>query len=103
MYKIIKLIDLHFHNYFNYTPDVGTRGNALKLYAGYARTNVTLNFFANGVVNSWNILPNDLVLAPSLNVFQKRLDLNDDLFCQFLRGRPFLLLTLHNLPSCHGK
>ena len=90
VYKIINgLIDLLFIDYFDYAPDVGTRGNSLKLYARHARTNITLNFFGNRVVNFWNVLPNYVVLAPSLNVFKKRLDEKADVLRQFLRGRAF--------------
>ena len=46
-------------------------------------------FFSNRVVNAWNPLPNDVVLAPSLNPFKSRLN-------KFWHGH-----ALKFTPSCY--
>ena len=91
VYKLHKsLIDISFDDYFEYANvDAGTRGNGLKLYAKHARTDVTLNFFANRVVNVWNALPENVVFSTHLGLFKKRLDENQQLLYKFLRGRAF--------------
>ena len=61
----------------------------MKLYPRYARTNVTLNYFANRVVNIWNALPEYVVRSPSLIVFKKRLEEEEHILHQFLCGRAF--------------
>ncbi len=36
--------------------------------------NLTKHFFNRRVTNTWNALPHNIVLAPSLNAFKNRLD-----------------------------
>lgn len=50
-----------------------TRGHPLKLVVERCHLNCRKFFFSNRVVNPWNALPVDVVLAPSLNVFKQRL------------------------------
>ena len=51
-----------------------TRGNFLKLLKPRHRLNVRGNYFANRVVNLWNSLPDNVVTAPSVDSFKRRLD-----------------------------
>ena len=51
-----------------------TRCNSLKLLKPRHRLNVRGNYFANRVVNLWNSLPDNVVTAPSVDSFKRRLD-----------------------------
>ena len=51
-----------------------TRGNSLKLLKPRHRLNVRGSHFANRVVNLWNSLPDNVVTAPSVDSFKRRLD-----------------------------
>ena len=87
VYKIMhNLVNLSFDDYFKFAPVVGTRGNSRKLYPAFARRNIVYNFFSNRVVNYWNVLPNYVVEAPSLNIFKKRLKEKQNLLHCFVRG-----------------
>ena len=47
-----------------------TRGHTQKVFKNTARVNT----FPQRVVNDWNALPNCVLMAPSINLFKKRLD-----------------------------
>ena len=51
-----------------------TRGHPMKLYKERPRLNIKANSFSNRVVNTWNQLPEDVVMALSLNAFKGRLN-----------------------------
>lgn len=50
------------------------RGHSLKLSKRFCHTNLRRNFFGIRVVNLWNSLPEDIVMAPSVNCFKRRFD-----------------------------
>ena len=53
---------------------VYTRGNQLKLSKLPQRTQLRAKFFGLRVVNVWNALPDDVVMAPNINAFKIRLN-----------------------------
>ena len=48
----------------------GTRGHPFKLYKKTVLTNQYAHFFTNRVINDWNSLPSNIVLAGTLNSFK---------------------------------
>lgn len=54
--------------------DRASRGHRLKLVRAPANTNVAYHFFSNRVVHNWNMLPEDVVSADSVNAFKNKLD-----------------------------
>ena len=51
-----------------------TRNNGFKLIGKRFRTDKAKNFFANKIVNIWNMLPNSIVSAMTINQFKNRID-----------------------------
>ncbi|GAB0175594.1 hypothetical protein GRJ2_000024600 [Grus japonensis] len=51
-----------------------TQGNGMKLHQGKFRLNIKKGFFTESMVGHWNRLPREVVMAPSLSEFKKRLD-----------------------------
>ena len=51
-----------------------TRGHSLKLAKRSSRTQLRQNFFSNRVVKLWNNLPEEVVMAPTVNCFKGRFD-----------------------------
>ena len=64
-------IDLHDVLYLNQN---GLRTNGLKLRKDSFNKENYASFFNNRVVDAWNELPPQVVEAPSLSTFKKRLD-----------------------------
>ena len=46
------------------------RNNGLKLVGKRCNTNVSKNYFTNKVINCWNSLPADVMVADSINSFK---------------------------------
>ena len=67
VYRIINKIYNFFH--FNTRP---SRYNSVRLIKPRALTTIRQNSFSHRVVNSWNDLPEEVVLADSLNQFKNR-------------------------------
>ena len=51
-----------------------SRGNSLKLYKKRGSLEISKNSFTFRVSDLWNKLPDDVVLAPDINLFKGRLD-----------------------------
>ncbi|MEN8123309.1 MAG: reverse transcriptase family protein [Bacteroidota bacterium] len=58
--------------YFTF-PNRQLRGHSYKLSKIFSRTDVRKYFFSNRVVDAWNALPEDVVTAPNLDAFKKKL------------------------------
>ena len=75
VYKIINQYDrLNVDKFFTIMENVTTRGNSRKLYKRRSRLNIRANVFSNRVVNVWNSLSSEVVLAPSVKAFKSRLN-----------------------------
>ena len=51
-----------------------TRGHGLKILKQHTNSNMRKYFFTNRVVDSWNGLPDTVINAPNVKVFESRLD-----------------------------
>ena len=50
------------------------RGNSLKLQKDSVKSRIRANYLSNRVINDWNNLPENVVSAPSVDAFKRRLD-----------------------------
>ena len=74
-FKIVKGIDnVECDRFFQLVGNSRTRGNSLKLRKPQARLRSRNEFFNCRVVNAWNALDENVVAAPSVTSFKKRLD-----------------------------
>lgn len=74
-FKIIKGIDnVERDRFFQFDNSKRTRGNQLKLRKPQVRLRLRQEFFSCRVVNAWNALDDDVVAAPSVAIFKKKLD-----------------------------
>ena len=67
-------LDLQPEAFFNPARDARTRGHQWKLSKEQAQSRVRRYCFSVRVVNDWNALPSEVVLASFLNQFKSRLD-----------------------------
>ena len=75
VYKILHEIDrVEKDKLFTMSTYRTTRGHPMKLYKERPRLNIRANSFSNSVANTWNQLPESVVMAPSLNAFKGRLN-----------------------------
>lgn len=75
VYKILNDIDLIDKNrLFTLATYTATRGHSFKLLKKRTRLKLRSNYFSNRIVQMWNDLPDQVVMAPSLNIFKSRLN-----------------------------
>ena len=75
-FKIIKGFDkLKCEDFFQFRKNSVTRGHDFKLFKPQARTLIRSSFFSHRVVDSWNSLPTEVVMAPRLPLTSARPDL----------------------------
>ena len=76
VFKIVNGLDgLSFDYFFDFSNVTTNRGHRLKLRGKRCRLDVRKYFFSQRVINEWNSLPEDVVLAKSVNAFKNGLDL----------------------------
>jgi len=66
---------LSIEEFFQYNHS-STRSNGLKLQKHHTRTNVKTYSFAARVINDWNSLPSDIVMATNIKSFKIMLDVH---------------------------
>ncbi|MEW8547929.1 MAG: reverse transcriptase family protein, partial [Candidatus Thiodiazotropha sp.] len=77
VYKILNGIDkIDVDKLFTMASHRRTRGHSLKLFKPRARLNTRRQSFSNRIVDTWNLLPETVVRAPSLNSFKSRLNIH---------------------------
>ena len=59
---------------FSMAPEGRTRTKGWKVIRGRSNLEIRRNFLTVRMIQQWNSLPPELVAAPSLEVFKKRLD-----------------------------
>ena len=57
------------------SKSLSTQGYSLKIYRQRADRNLRYNFLSILVVNQWNSLPANIVEVPTMEIFERRLDL----------------------------
>jgi len=75
IYKILRNIeDIDYRKFFIRADSVQLRGHNYNLYKNRSLKQCRMCFFSHRVVNCWNLLPQEVADAPSLEVFKNRLD-----------------------------
>jgi len=85
VYKILHgLIDINLSNSFKFQQS-NTRGHSFKLVKSYCSPDISRHFCSNCIIDSWNSLLPDTVLAKSVQSFKCKLsELDCYLFvCQY--------------------
>ena len=73
VYKIIhNLVDIPFEKYFVFSSS-RTRGHPYKLSVPFSRVNCHKYHFFNRIVNMWNHVPEDIVIAEKLCLFKSKI------------------------------
>ena len=79
VFKVMKgIVDLNYATFFKLSTN-NTRGHELKLFKQRNRLNVRRNFFSQRIVESWNVLPEEIVNCATVMHFEK---LYDSLHCE---------------------
>ena len=74
-YKILHRIDdINPELIFQRDLSSRTRGHSLKLLKPHVKSNLRKYSFSVRIINDWNSLPNEVVMAESINSFKNRLD-----------------------------
>ena len=63
-----------FQMYNTQQHRTGMRGHSKKIFKKRPRLNIKKNFFTHRIIDTWNSLPENVVSAPSLKAFERRLD-----------------------------
>jgi len=75
IYKILRNIeDIDYRKFFIRADSVQLRGHNYNLYKNRSLKQCRMCFFSHRVVNCWNLLPQEVADAPSLEIFKNRLD-----------------------------
>ena len=75
VFKLIKGIDrVDYNKFFQLVDNSRTRGHRFKIVKVRSRLDIRNKSFSQRVVNSWNLLPADIVEAETVNSFKNRLD-----------------------------
>ena len=75
VYKIMNGIsDVDKEKFFTISNYTATRGHSMKFAKRRHRLKVRANSFSIRVIDSWNSLPESVIMAPSLNCFKSRLN-----------------------------
>ena len=68
------IFTLYMFNHVIHDLNEGTQGHSLKLFKGRSKREGRAHFFSQSVVNLWNLVPDTVVTAPSLNTLPNRFD-----------------------------
>ena len=75
VFKLIKGIDnIDYNKFFQLVDNSRTRGHRFKIVKVRSRLDIRNKFFSQRVINSWNMLPMDVVEAETVNSFKNKLD-----------------------------
>ena len=75
VFKLVKGYEKLDHSIrIKVAESTGRRGHPYKLVKNRARLDIRKYFFSNRVVNTWNSLPENVVMAETVNSFKARLD-----------------------------
>jgi len=75
VYKMVHgLSSVPMSAFFQYVTNSCTRGHSWKLMKAHCRTDTRLYFFSSRVLNRWNSLSQETVVACSVNAFKRQLE-----------------------------
>ncbi|VDL90475.1 unnamed protein product [Schistocephalus solidus] len=63
---------LALDDFFELAITTSLRGHPLKLRATVARLDARRFFFSNRVIKTWNALPADIIMSPSVDIFKRK-------------------------------
>ena len=75
VYKIMHGLVRTDKEIFFETQSSSTRGHCLRIKKKFSRLDVRKFSFSNRVVNDWNSLPEGVVLATTIDIFKRKLDI----------------------------